>query len=81
VQSVSTSASVRRPLIGRPVHTGQPIQAPIFLPFVRSALVPTETMPAPVRWFAGNQPMTALLDTMRDIFAPATGGGAGFPSD
>jgi len=41
----------------------------IFLPFVSSAFVPTETMPAPVRWFAENQPVTAIVDTIRDIFA------------
>jgi len=41
----------------------------IFLPFVSSAFVPTDTMPPPVRWFAENQPVTAIVDTLRDIFA------------
>src|SRR3546814_3071069 len=31
----------------------------IFLPFISSAFVPTETMPGPVRWFAENQPVTS----------------------
>ena len=31
----------------------------IFLPFISSAFVPTESMPAPVAWFAENQPVTA----------------------
>ncbi|MCD5418619.1 ABC transporter permease [Rhodococcus pyridinivorans] len=48
----------------------------IFLPFVSSAFVPTETMPAPVRWFAENQPVTALVDTMRAIFDGQPVGGA-----
>ena len=41
----------------------------IFLPFVSSAFVPTDTMPGPVRWFAENQPVTAIVNTIRDIFA------------
>ncbi|WP_407445517.1 ABC transporter permease [Rhodococcus sp. (in: high G+C Gram-positive bacteria)] len=48
----------------------------IFLPFVSSAFVPTETMPAPVRWFAENQPVTALVDTMRALFAQQPVGSA-----
>src|SRR5918998_6046396 len=30
----------------------------IFLPFISSAFVPTDTMPGPVRWFAEHQPVT-----------------------
>jgi len=41
----------------------------IFLPFVSSAFVPTETMPGPVRWFAENQPVTPIVNTIRDLFA------------
>jgi ABC-2 type transport system permease protein len=41
----------------------------IFLPFISSAFVPTETMPGPVRWFAENQPVTSIVNTIRDIFA------------
>jgi ABC-2 type transport system permease protein len=41
----------------------------IFLPFISSAFVPTETMPGPVRWFAENQPVTSLVNTIRAIFA------------
>jgi ABC-2 type transport system permease protein len=41
----------------------------IFLPFISSAFVPTETMPGPVRWFADNQPVTSIVNTIRDIFA------------
>lgn len=41
----------------------------IFLPFISSAFVPTGTMPGPVRWFAENQPVTAIVDTIRDLFA------------
>jgi ABC-2 type transport system permease protein len=41
----------------------------IFLPFVSSAFVPTDTMPGPVRAFAEHQPVTSIVDTVRDLFA------------
>ncbi|MCR1162944.1 ABC transporter permease [Paenarthrobacter sp. UW852] len=41
----------------------------IFLPFISSAFVPTETMPGPVRWFAENQPVTSIVNTIQDLFA------------
>ena len=39
----------------------------IFLPFISSAFVPTATMPGPVRWFAENQPVTSIVDTIRNL--------------
>lgn len=36
----------------------------IFLPFVSSAFVPTDTMPTPVRVFAEHQPVTSIVDTV-----------------
>ena len=41
----------------------------IFLPFISSAFVPTRTMPAPVRAFVDNQPVTSIVNTIRDLFA------------
>jgi ABC-2 type transport system permease protein len=41
----------------------------ILLPFISSAFVPTETMPGPVRWFAEHQPVTPIVNTIRDLFA------------
>lgn len=41
----------------------------IFLPFLSSAFVPTEGMPGPVRWFAENQPVTPIVETLRALFA------------
>jgi ABC-2 type transport system permease protein len=40
----------------------------IFLPFISSAFVPTETMPGPVRAFAENQPVTSVVNVIRDLF-------------
>ena len=39
----------------------------IFLPFISSAFVPTETMPGPVRVFAENQPVTSIVNAIRDL--------------
>ncbi len=39
----------------------------ILLPFVSSAFVPTETMPGPVRAFAENQPVTSIVNAIRDL--------------
>jgi ABC-2 type transport system permease protein len=39
----------------------------IFLPFISSAFAPTGTMPGPVRAFAGNQPVTPIVNTIRDL--------------
>lgn len=41
----------------------------IFLPFISSAFVPTAGMPGPVRWFAEHQPVTAIVDTLRNLYA------------
>src|SRR5580698_8112425 len=41
----------------------------ILLPFISSAFVPTNTMPAPVRAFADNQPVTSIVNTIRDLLA------------
>src|SRR5690349_12719523 len=40
----------------------------IFLPFISSAFVPTGTMPGPVRAFAEHQPVTSIVNTIRDLF-------------
>lgn len=39
----------------------------IFLPFISSAFVPTDGMPGPVRWFAENQPVTSIVNTLRGL--------------
>ncbi len=40
----------------------------IFLPFISSAFVPTASMPGPVRWFAENQPVTSIVDAIRNLY-------------
>jgi ABC-2 type transport system permease protein len=41
----------------------------LFLPFLSSAFVPTENMPGPVRSFAENQPVTSIVNTVRNLYA------------
>jgi ABC-2 type transport system permease protein len=41
----------------------------IFLPFISSAFVPTESMPGPVRIFAENQPVTSIVETIRALLS------------
>lgn len=43
----------------------------IFLPFISSAFVPTNTMPTLVRIFAENQPVTAIVDAIRSLLGSA----------
>jgi ABC-2 type transport system permease protein len=40
----------------------------ILLPFVSSAFVPTDTTAGPVRAFAEHQPVTAIVNAIRDLF-------------
>jgi ABC-2 type transport system permease protein len=40
----------------------------ILLPFISSAFVLTETMPGPVRAFAENQPVTPIVNAIRDLY-------------
>lgn len=41
----------------------------IFLPFISSAFVPTNTMPSAVRVFAENQPVTHIVEAIRSLLA------------
>jgi ABC-2 type transport system permease protein len=39
----------------------------ILLPFLGSGFVPTDSMPAGLRWFAEYQPFTPIIETLRDL--------------
>jgi len=41
----------------------------VFLPFISSAFVPTGTMPGPVRAFAEHQPVTSIVNAIRNLFS------------
>ncbi|MFD4369735.1 ABC transporter permease [Rhodococcus sp. NPDC058521] len=48
----------------------------VFLPFISSAFVPTDTMPGPVRVFAENQPVTAIVNAIRALLTEQSPGAA-----
>ncbi|TWP37010.1 ABC transporter permease [Leekyejoonella antrihumi] len=50
----------------------------VFLPFISSAFVPTSGMPGPVRWFAEHQPVTSIVNTIRDLYAEQPVGNNGW---
>jgi len=39
----------------------------LFLPYLSSAFVPVETMPTWLQWFADNQPITPIIETIRGL--------------
>ena len=47
----------------------------IFLPFISSAFVLTATMPGPVRAFAEHQPVTSIVNAIRDLLTQQPVGG------
>lgn len=44
----------------------------MFLPYVSSAFVPTESMPTWLHWFADNQPVTPVIETVRGLLMGTT---------
>jgi ABC-2 type transport system permease protein len=39
----------------------------LFVPYVSSAFVPIDTLPAWLRWIAENQPLTPIIETIRSF--------------
>ncbi|GGA32021.1 ABC transporter permease [Paenibacillus physcomitrellae] len=57
-------------LSGKSVEGASAFSYPlIFLPFISSAFVPTDSMPKAVRVFAENQPVTSIVETIRALLA------------
>lgn len=55
-------------LLAKSVDGASAFSYPImFLPFISSAFVPTDTMPAAVRAFAEHQPVTPIVNTIRAL--------------
>jgi ABC-2 type transport system permease protein len=70
--------SVAFGLIAKSVETAS--NMPMFLlllPFLSSAFVPVDSMPAGFRWFAENQPFTPITDAVRNLLANQPAGDAG----
>ncbi|WP_340559321.1 ABC transporter permease [Streptomyces sp. GSL17-111] len=55
-------------LAAKTVESASNLPMPItFLPFLGSAIVPTDSMPSWLRWFADHQPFTPLNETLRGL--------------
>ncbi|GAA5056495.1 ABC transporter permease [Nocardia callitridis] len=54
--------------VSKSVETASNILMPlIILPFLGSGFVPTDSMPAGLRWFAEYQPFTPIIETLRGL--------------
>ncbi|RSS66137.1 ABC transporter permease [Streptomyces sp. WAC06614] len=49
-----------------------------FLPFLGSAVVPTDSMPTGLRWFAEYQPFTPVIETLRGLLTGTEIGTSGY---
>ena len=55
-------------LVAKTVEAASNLPQPlVFLPFLGSGFVPTDSMPTGLRWFAEYQPFTPMIDTVRGL--------------
>jgi ABC-2 type transport system permease protein len=55
-------------MVSKSVEAASNLPMPlILLPFLGSGFVPTDSMPAALRWFAENQPFTPIMETLRGL--------------
>jgi ABC-2 type transport system permease protein len=55
-------------LVAKTVESASNLPQPlVFLPFLGSGFVPTDSMPTVLRWFAEYQPFTAFIETLRGL--------------
>jgi ABC-2 type transport system permease protein len=55
-------------LVSQSVETASNLPMPlVLLPFLGSGFVPTDSMPAGLRWFAEHQPCTPIIETLRGL--------------
>jgi ABC-2 type transport system permease protein len=66
-------------LVTKSVEAASNLPMPlILLPFLGSGFVPTESMPAALRWFAENQPFTPIMETLRGLLLGTPIGSSGW---
>ncbi|ARF57897.1 ABC transporter permease [Streptomyces gilvosporeus] len=65
-------------LVAKNVETASNMPMPLtFLPFLGSAIVPPESMPTGLRWFAEYQPFTPVIETLRGLLMGTDIGNSG----
>jgi ABC-2 type transport system permease protein len=63
-----TWLSVALGMVTKSVEAASNLPMPmLLLPFLGSGFVPTDSMPAGLRWFAENQPFTPIIETLRGL--------------
>jgi ABC-2 type transport system permease protein len=63
-----TWLSVAFGLVSKTVEAASNLPTPlVFLPFLGSGFVPTDSMPTGLRWFAEYQPFTPVIETVRGL--------------
>jgi ABC-2 type transport system permease protein len=73
-----TWLSVALGLVAKTVESASNLPMPlVFLPFLGSGFVPTETLPAGIRWFAEYQPFTPIIETLRGLLTGTEIGSSG----
>jgi ABC-2 type transport system permease protein len=72
-----TWLSVGMGLVTKTVESASNLPMPLMLlPFLGSGFVPTDTLPAGIRWFADIQPFTPIMETLRALLAGTDPGSA-----
>ncbi|KOX16725.1 ABC transporter permease [Nocardiopsis sp. NRRL B-16309] len=65
-------------LVAKTVESASNLPMPlVFLPFLGSGFVPTETLPTALRWFAEYQPFTPIIETLRGLLMGTAIGDSG----
>jgi ABC-2 type transport system permease protein len=65
-------------LVAKTVEAASNLPQPlVFLPFLGSGFVPTDSMPVGLRWFAEYQPFTPIMDTVRGLLLGTAIGSSG----
>jgi ABC-2 type transport system permease protein len=63
-----TWLSVALGMVTKSVEAASNLPMPlVFLPFLGSGFVPTDSMPVGLRWFAEYQPFTSIIETLRGL--------------
>jgi ABC-2 type transport system permease protein len=63
-----TWLSVALGMVSDNVETASNLPQPlVFLPFLGSGFVPTDSLPVGLRWFAEHQPFTPIIETLRGL--------------
>jgi ABC-2 type transport system permease protein len=73
-----TWLSVALGMVAQSVESASNLPMPlVFLPFLGSGFVPTDSMPTGLRWFAEYQPFTPIIETVRGLLLGTAIGNSG----